>query len=623
MNLLGYSKNSLRPALALLHDLLAAALAWVFAYLLRFNFEPPHNFLNEAFRTLVWVVPLQGLVSWRFGLYRGIWRYASLHDLRRIFLAVAFGAALVPLLFWMLRLHAVVPRSVLVMYPLLLMLMMGGGRLLYRVWKERAMRLNGKAPGEPVLILGGEDAAVNLARELAGSAAWRVVGFLDDDEVRRGRMVNGVQVLGPLNELARYARKFGARRAIVAMPGASQNQRSRALELCNEAGVKALAIPSVDDLMSGRVTLSHLRTVELDDLLGRDLVQLDDRGLHELLTGKTVMVTGAGGSIGAELCRQVARFKPASLLLYDQGEFPLYLMEQELSATQPDVKCEYLIGDVRDAARLDEVMERCRPSVVFHSAAYKHVPLMEVSNSWQAVSNNVLGTWRVARAAQKNGVSKVVLISTDKAINPTNVMGATKRLAEMVCQGLQQPVAAQAEGTRFVIVRFGNVLGSSGSVIPKFREQIARGGPVTVTHPEITRYFMSIPEAAQLVLQAGLMGKGGEIFVLDMGEPVKIVDLARDLIRLSGLREDEIKIEFTGLRPGEKLYEELLADSELTLPTQHPKLRIARSRPVAPDLLQQMLAWAEGSPARDDTAVKHALRQWVPEYQPDLQRRAG
>ncbi len=264
-------------------------------------------------------------------------------------------------------------------------------------------------------------------------------------------------------------------------------------------------------------------------------------------------------------------------------------------------------------------MTQHRPSVVFHSAAYKHVPLMEVNNSWQAVRNNVQGTWCVASAAQKHGVSKFVLISTDKAVNPTNVMGATKRLAEMVCQGLQQPVSGQNGSTRFVMVRFGNVLGSNGSVIPKFREQIARGGPITVTHPEITRYFMSIPEAVQLVLQAGLMGKGGEIFVLDMGEPVKIADLARELIRLSGLSEDDIRIEYTGLRPGEKLYEELLADSEHTLPTQHPKLRIAQSRSVDPEWLRQMLAWAADGATQDDAAVKKALKKWLPEYVPEIQ----
>jgi FlaA1/EpsC-like NDP-sugar epimerase len=377
-------------------------------------------------------------------------------------------------------------------------------------------------------------------------------------------------------------------------------------------GVKALTIPSYDDLLSGRVEISQLREIELDDLLGRDAVQLDEAGLHKQLTGKVVLVTGAGGSIGAELCRQIARFSPNKLVLFEASEFALYNIEQELSKEFSQLDIVYLAGDVRDATWLDHVFETYKPSVVFHAAAYKHVPLMERHNAWQAVRNNVFGTWQVGRHAQKHGVDKFVLISTDKAVNPTNVMGTTKRMAEMICQGLQK-----LNGTRFIIVRFGNVLGSNGSVIPKFRAQIANGGPITVTHPEITRYFMSIPEAAQLVMQAGCMGQGGEIFVLDMGAPVKIVDLARDLIRLSGLNEDDIKIEFSGLRPGEKLYEELLADDENTLATPHPKLRIAQARMVSATELQLMHTWIASDAAIADSEVRQNMRQWVPEYTPD------
>lgn len=616
----GYSPRTL---LAFAHDIFVTALAWCFAYLLRFNFELPPEFAGEMWRTLIWVVPLQGAIFWGMGLYRGLWRYASVADLRRILLAVLASAVLVPLALWMFRVHAVVPRSVSVTSPLLLLLMMGGSRFAYRMWKEQGLYRNIKLLGEPVLVLGAGDAAVGLSKELVRSRDWRLVGFLDDAPAMHGLMLNGIKVLGDISSLPNWAARLGVSQAIIAMPKASHQQRKRAIDLCSQAGVKVLTVPSFDDLMSGRVAISQLRAVELDDLLGRDPVQLDDEGLHELLTGKTVMVTGAGGSIGSELCRQIARFKPERLMLYEQSEFALYLIEQELRSAEPDLVCEYLIGDVRDAKRLDEVMGQHRPAVVFHAAAYKHVPLMEQRNSWQAVRNNVQGTWCVASAAQKHGASRFVLISTDKAVNPTNVMGATKRLAEMVCQGLQQPPSHQYGGTRFVMVRFGNVLGSNGSVIPKFREQIAKGGPITVTHPDITRYFMSIPEAAQLVLQAGLMGKGGEIFVLDMGEPVKIVDLARDLVRLSGLSEDEIKIEYTGLRPGEKLYEELLADNEHTLPTQHPKLRIAQSRAVGADWLQQMLGWVGEHSTQSDLAVKQALKQWVPEYVPDLKQPAA
>ena len=601
--------------LAMLHDLLAASFAWSFAYLLRFNFEPPPNFIDEMMRTLIWVVPLQWVIFWRFGLYQGLWRYASVADLRRIFLVVLMAAALIPMVLWMFRVSAVVPRSVLIINPVLLLLIMGGSRLVYRLWKEQGLYGNIKLQGEPVLVLGAGDAAASLAKDLAKSRDWRLVGFLDDDSEHQGRTLNGVKVLGTLDELPQWAAQLHVAQAIIAMPSGSHLVRRRAIEICNQSGVKALTVPSFDDLLSGRVAISQLRAVELDDLLGRNPVTLDDAGLHELLTGKTVLVTGAGGSIGAELCRQVARFNPGMLMLFEQSEFALYTIEQELRAARQDLVCKFLIGDARDAARLDELMGKYRPTVVLHAAAYKHVPLMEQHNAWQAVRNNVLGAWTVARAAQRHGVDKFVMISTDKAVNPTNVMGASKRLAEMVCQGLQQP-----DGTRFVMVRFGNVLGSTGSVIPKFREQIARGGPVTVTHPDITRYFMSIPEAAQLVLQAGLMGHGGEIFVLDMGEPVKIVDLAKDLIHLSGLAEDDIRIEFTGLRPGEKLYEELLADSEHTLPTPHPKLRIALAREVNAAWLEGLLAWVSGHATQDDAEVRRTLVQWVPEYQPDPQQ---
>lgn len=600
-----------RTLLAMLHDLVAAALAWSFAYLLRFNFEPPENYLYDMVHTLLWVAPLQGVIFWRFGLYQGLWRYASVTDLRRIFLAVLTAAALIPLELWMF-LNIVVPRSVLVFNPVLLLLIMGGSRFVYRLWKEQGMYSNIRLNGEPVLVLGADDAAVSLSKELARSSDWRLVGFLDDDIGKHEHSLNGIKVLGALDELLHWATRLGVKQAIIAMPSGSHQMRRRATKLCNQAGLKVLTVPSFDDLLSGRVAISQLRAVELDDLLGRDPVTLDTAGLHELITGKTVLVTGAGGSIGSELCRQIAHFSPGTLMLFEQSEFALYTIEQELRAKRPDLVCEFLIGDVRDAARLDEVMDKYRPAVVFHAAAYKHVPLMERHNAWQAVRNNVLGTWTVARASQRHGVGKFVMISTDKAVNPTNVMGASKRLAEMVCQSLQQ-----AEGTRFVIVRFGNVLGSTGSVIPKFREQLAKGGPITVTHPEITRYFMSIPEAAQLVLQAGLMGRGGEIFVLNMGEPVKIADLAKDLIRLSGMAEDDIRIEFTGLRPGEKLYEELLADSEHTLPTPHPKLRIARAREVDAVWLEGLLSWVNEWATREDAEVKRTLVQWVPEYIPD------
>lgn len=606
---LRYKKRSL---LALIHDLIAGTLAWVFAYLLRFNLEIPENFLSEMWQTLSWVVPIQGVVFWSFSLYRGLWRYASMPDLRRIVLAVLTASSCVVILFWLLRLGENVPRSVLIIYPILLLGIMGGSRLLYRLWKEKLLYGEFKLQGEPILILGAGDAAVSLIKELRRSGLWHVVGLLDNDASKHGRLIDEKKVHGAIDSLPFWVEQLDVKQVIIAMPSATHQQRKHVVDLCRQNGIRALTVPSFDDLLSGRVSISQLREIELDDLLGRDAVQLDDVGLHELLTDKVVLVTGAGGSIGSELCRQIARFDPNKLVLLESSEFALYNIEQELCKNFPTLNIVYLAGDVRDAHRLNQVFEDYIPSMVFHAAAYKHVPLMERHNAWQAVRNNVFGTWQVAKCAQKHGVAKFVLISTDKAVNPTNVMGTTKRMAEMICQGIQHE-----GGTRFIVVRFGNVLGSNGSVIPKFREQISNGGPITVTDPEITRYFMSIPEAAQLVMQAGCMGKGGEIFVLDMGEPVKIVDLAKDLIRLSGFNEEDIKIEFTGLRPGEKLYEELLADNENTIPTPHAKLRIAQARMVSSVEFQKMQEWISTEVTIVDSEVRQGMRQWVPEYSPD------
>ncbi|BAN36672.1 polysaccharide biosynthesis protein CapD [Sulfuricella denitrificans skB26] len=591
------------------HDVAATFLAWVLAYWLRFNFAISEPYMQSMWNTLVWVVPLQTFIFWRFGLYRGVWRFASLPDLKRIIMAVGVAGLSVPVVLYMVHVPVAVPRSVLVLDPLLLVMVVGGSRFVYRSWKEHHLYRFADAERQPVLVLGAGEIAAGLVKELSRSKEWRVEGLLDDDPAMVGRLIQGVKVLGRVDELPKWAGRYDVHVAIIAMPSASHQARRRAVKLCSSANVKSMTVPAFDDLASGRVTVSQIRQVELDDLLGRDPVTLDEEGLHGLLTGQPVMVTGAGGSIGSELCRQIARFEPACLVLFELNEFVLYRMEQEFAEKLPQLRIVCAIGDVKDEARLDQVMCQYAPAAIFHAAAYKHVPLMEQENAWQAVLNNVLGTCTVARAAMRHGVKKFVLISTDKAVNPTNVMGATKRLAEMVCQGLQQE-----GGTRFVMVRFGNVLGSTGSVIPKFQEQIVHGGPITVTHPEITRYFMSIPEAAQLVLQAGLMGEGGEIFVLDMGEPVRIVELAKDMIRLSGFSEGDIPIVFTGLRPGEKLYEELLADDEHTLPTPHPKLRIAQARTADGVWLDALLQWTGSGEMLSEQEVKQGLKKWVPEY---------
>ena len=602
-----------RTLLAGAHDLVAAILAWVIAYWLRFNFAIPPEHVSGMLDMLVWVVPTQAFFFWTLGLYRGIWRYASIPDLKRILLAVGLAAMALPLLIVMTRIPVAIPRSVLVLDPLLLVMIMAGSRLAYRAWKEhRAFRFV-QGVGKPVLILGAGDAAVSLVKELARSSEWRVVGLLDDNAHKTNRLLHGARVLGRLTELDRWAAYTEAKHAIIAMPSASNQVRRELVNLCNQAGLKVLTVPAFADLMSGRVTISQIRAIEVEDLLGREPVQLDGAGLHTFLNDRPVLVTGAGGSIGSELCRQIAKFKPETLILFEQNEFALYGIEQEFMQAFPTLNIVTVIGDVKNGKRLAQVFQIYRPAVVFHAAAYKHVPLMETLNTWEAVQNNVMGTYQVASAAVEHGVEKFVLISTDKAVNPTNVMGASKRLAELVCQAIQ----ISSTTTRFVMVRFGNVLGSTGSVIPKFHEQISRGGPVTVTHPEITRYFMSIPEAAQLVLQAGLMGLGGEIFVLDMGEPVKIADLAKDMIRLSGYSEDDIEIVYTGLRPGEKLYEELLADDEGTLPTPHAKLRIAKARVVDADWLKRLLHWlgSEMVP-ENDAMLRTQLKDWVPEYKP-------
>jgi len=422
----------------------------------------------------------------------------------------------------------------------------------------------------------------------------------------------GVRVLGAIEQLPEIASEFEVRNIIIALPPEAHMLRRQVVTLANASAITALTVPAVDDLMSGKLNVSQIRKVKVEDLLGRETVNLDNHGLQQLIEQHIVMVSGAGGSIGSELCRQIVKFKPSKLICFDMSEYALYQLDQNLQQmTDYATELIFIAGDVKNKTRVECILAQYQPKVVFHSAAYKHVPLMETHNVAEALSNNVLGTYVLASAAMQVGVEKFVLISTDKAVNPTNVMGASKRLAEMVCQSLEGSAESK---THFVMVRFGNVLGSSGSVIPKFREQIAKGGPVTVTHPDITRFFMSIPEAAQLVMQAGLMGQGGEIFVLDMGEPVKIAELAKDMIRLSGFLEDEIKIDYTGLRPGEKLYEELLADDELTKPTLHPKLRIALARKADEVWVKKLLKWVESCQLQDEATIKKELAIWVDEY---------
>lgn len=612
MNLSRLSNLSSRTVLVFLFDLVAPAFAWLAASALLSNFDWPESVHGPMLPGLLLLVPVHALVCRWAGLYRGLWIFASLPDLKRVLRAVV-ASWLFLLAFVVLgRYGGEVHRSVVILYPLLLVTWMAGGRTAYRIFKERRLYGDLIGQGRPVVIVGAGRSGAMLVRELERDADWRVVGLVDDDPQKWQREILGVPIFGAIDLLPEVIAAEKARHVILALPSTTGAVRRRAADLAVLAGARVFTVPAVHDIISGRLSVSAIRPLEIDDLLGREIVRIDTGPVGQMLSGKTVLVTGAGGSIGSELCRQLARFEPARLILFEQGEYSLFELEQWFALHRPDVPIVLLAGDVKDLQWVRHVFATYSPQVVFHAAAYKHVPLMEVGNAWQAVRNNVLGTLRVAGCARDAGAERFVLISTDKAVNPTSVMGATKRLAEMACQALQ----ASGGGTQFEIVRFGNVLGSTGSVIPKFAAQIARGGPVTVTHPDITRYFMSIPEAAQLMLQAAAMGTGGEIFVLDMGEPVRILDLARNMIRLSGYTENEIRIEYTGLRPGEKLYEELLADTEQTRETPHAKLRIARSGPVDIGFAATLCDWIEHWGPADDDAVRRELAARVPDYTP-------
>jgi len=509
-----------------------------------------------------------------------------------------------------------IPRSVVVLYPVLLFLFMAGGRLLWRMVREQQLLPATANSGTPVVIVGAGSAGMMLIRELMRTTNWRAVAFVDDDPHKRGLELHGCRVEGSVEELPQVLARHQTKHVILAMPSAESEVLQRATQMATKAGAHIFTVPGLAELMSGRVAINVMRPVKIEDLLGRETVEIDAQHVQNMLSDKRLLVTGAGGSIGGELCRQLARFNPESIILVENNEFALYMIDSWFKEHQPHVHVLALTGDVKDSSRMRQIFAEHRPQVVFHAAAYKHVPMMEVGNAWQALRNNVLGTYVVAEQAMRHHAERFVLISTDKAVNPTNVMGSTKRMAEMVCQGLQ----SQTTTTKFQMVRFGNVLGSTGSVIPKFREQIENGGPLTVTHPDVTRYFMSIPEAAQLVLQAAAMGNGGEIFVLDMGSPVKIADLAKNMIRLAGYTEEEIKIIYTGLRPGEKMYEELLADAEKTIATPHPKLRIAKARPAPKELLAHIKAWKNKKDPLADHAVRNLLQRWVPEYHPSCNK---
>ncbi len=594
----------------LAHDILWIPVSLFLAYWFRFNLGtiPPVH-LHGLYWTLVVALPVQVGFFHVFGLYRGIWRFSSIPDLTRILKSVAAGVALTFGLVFIIRRLEGVPRSVLLLYPIFLSVALAGPRLLYRWWKDRFLHLSSNT--QRALVVGAGKACELLVRDLLRHGPCLPVGILDDDAGKQGRDIHGVRILGNLNDIFDQIRMMAIDVVLLAIPSAPRQLIRRVTRDCQQAGVVCRTLPSLIELADGTVEVASLRDVSIEDLLGRDPVVMDTKRLTLLLRDRCVMVTGAGGSIGSELCRQIGRMAPTHLLMLDHAEFNLYSIEQEMRSRLGHV-CIPMLGDVCDSVYMRWVFEHFQPCVIFHAAAYKHVPLVE-ENPAEGARTNVFGTCNVADLAVEFGVRTFVLVSTDKAVNPANVMGASKRAAEVYCQNLD----ARSPHTAFITTRFGNVLGSTGSVVPKFRSQIADGGPVTVTHPEMTRFFMTIPEAVSLILQAGEIGKGGEIFVLDMGEPVKILDLAEQMIRLSGLVPNEdIAIKFTGLRPGEKLYEELFHEAEYLSGTAHPKLMLAAAREMHWPLLTDRLKQLRDACAMHDTdMVRHTLKAIVPEFQ--------
>ncbi|HUW97317.1 MAG TPA: nucleoside-diphosphate sugar epimerase/dehydratase [Acidiferrobacter sp.] len=589
------------------HDLFMIPVAWLGAYWLRFNLGPvPHAFLRQSLYLVPVVLVVQGLIFWGMGLYRGIWRFASIPDLLRIFKAVVAGTAGSALALFLVARLDHVPRSAFVLDGLLLMILLGGPRLLYRFMKDGGLHQSAK---KKALIVGAGSAGEMLVRDLLrdGHIGYTPVALIDDNPRRLGQEIHGVPVVADCSQLPSIAERLEVDIIFIAITEAKGSAMRRLIELCEQAGRPFWILPGLQDIVNGQVTIRELREVHVEDLLGRESVLLDWQEIAHGIGGKTILVTGAGGSIGAELCRQIARLHPRTLVLFERSEFNLYSIEIELRRDYPDLTLLPILGDVRDQFLVERVLGAQRPEVIFHAAAYKHVPLLE-GQSRSAVLNNVFGTATLAAAADQFGCGVFLLISTDKAVNPSNVMGATKRVAEILCQEFNS-----RSQTRFLTVRFGNVLDSAGSVIPLFKAQIASGGPVTVTHRDITRYFMTIPEACGLILQASTIGAGGEIFVLDMGEPVKISYLAEQLILLSGKQPgQDIEIVYTGLRPGEKLFEELFYADEALLPTGHPKIRLTAGTAVDTSRFHEQLNCLWNLCTHDDEeALAAALREVI------------
>ncbi|MBW6508321.1 MAG: polysaccharide biosynthesis protein [Desulfuromonadales bacterium] len=596
------------------------------AYTVRFDLTIPSLYHGRIAELIPAVVVIKLTTFWFFGAFRGWWRYVSMPDLVQIVKANLLGSLIFVVYAVLVYRLNLIPRSVLVLDGIFCFLMVGGVRFAtriiresYRPWRQAKNSDQTKHQTKQVLVVGAGDAGQMIVREIRQNQELNIdlVGFVDDDPAKRYAHFQGLKVLGNQGDLEHLLGRHLIDEIIIAIPSATGREIRSIVNRCQKYQCQFKVLPGVGELIDGRVTVQQIRQIDLNDLLGREPISLDCKNIQNYIEGKRVLVTGAGGSIGSEICRQVMRFNPAKLILFENGETPLFMIEQELAKAHQHVPIVPVIGDVRNRSRVNVIFDQQQPQVVFHAAAYKHVPLME-ANPAEAVNNNVQGTVLLADASDYYGVEKFVMVSTDKAVRPTNVMGTTKRIAEMYVQSLNN-----RSKTRFVTTRFGNVLGSNGSVIPTFQQQIEAGGPVTVTHPEVTRFFMTIPEATQLVLQAGSMGQGGEIYLFDMGEPVKITTLAEEMIRLSGLVPyEDVDIVYVGLRPGEKLYEELLLDDEGVLPTPHRKICIAQSvTPPHQQLVEQIAALVASAKILDFKAVGVGLKQLVPEYSPTANKK--
>jgi len=612
-------------------DVFILCLSWVASYLVRFDFDIPDFFVDEMFAILPAAIFIKIVCFYLFGVYRGMWRFTGVNDLLGIIKAVSMSTLLIVVWIVLAYRYQNVPRSIAFIDWCFNILLISGIRLAIRLFFQKyvptnpilsLMPINGigektrMRQNKKLIIVGAGNCGEKILREIQDNPqlAYTVVGFLDDNPGKIGRRIHGVPVRGIIGDMEFITEKTSADELLIAIPSATAAEMRRIVSLCKQSGIRYKTVPGYGELIGGRVTMKTVREVAYRDLIGRETAKLDERLIEGALKGRRVLVTGAGGSIGSELCRQICRFDPEKLILFERAESPLYEIDLELKSSFRHIEIVPVLGDIQQKDYVRKVFDRLEPQTVFHAAAYKHVPMLE-GQPWKALENNILGTLNMVDVANEFKLERFVLVSSDKAVRPANVMGASKRVAEMITLNRNYCSSTQ---TRFMAVRFGNVVGSVGSVVPLFKKQIEAGGPVTVTHPEITRFFMTIREASQLILQAGAMGQGGEIFILDMGTPVKIVDMARDLIRLSGFEPDvDIKIEFIGLRPGEKLYEELITESEDIMETRHPKILVLKGGSCDINLLNgQVHELAAAAAAQDVDFIKSKLIEIVPDYVP-------